>query len=54
MSRGVIAGADVDAFRTPRAYQSDAAKRTVMLEIGRFVNEAILVAEIGLNDLQIG
>jgi hypothetical protein len=46
MHRSVVAGTGDDAVHAFRRYQRDAVKRAVVLQLCRFVDEAILIAEI--------
>ena len=50
----VVTRADRDAVHALRGFQLDVVVGTVVLQLGRFVDQAILIAEIGFDDAQVG
>jgi hypothetical protein len=53
MQRSIVAGADFKVFDTLRTFQLDAVKRSVVFQLGRFVDQTILIAKVRLNGAQV-
>jgi hypothetical protein len=53
MRRSVVAGTHADPFHTLRAFQLDAVKRSVVFQLDRFVDQAILIVKVRLNGAQV-
>ena len=52
MRGSVVAGADGDTVEALRGFQMDAVERAVVLQGCGSVDEAVLIAQAGLDDLQ--